>query len=531
MKPSARLALCTALTLGAAAAFASPLPRRILVIPLDDRPASAQLPAMIAGLAGAEVVMPPRDMLGRFDRNGDPERILAWLRNSVEASRVDAAVVSLDMLVHGGLIGSRAPELGFEAGRRRLMGFWAWRQSLPQVPVYAFSAITRLAPTATLDQAPWRMQVARLVELESQWGPRPTAEQARRLQALRLKIPAQDLVRYRQTRRRNLDLARTMIQILGAGGMTHLAFGQDDAAVHGPHRDEQARLESETARAGLESRTTFLQGIDQVASVLVARAIVQGAGAKITVEPRWADPAGAALTALYESEPVAASLRGQVQAAGAEVGSGPEALQVHVNTPGSTPDHVEFLTRSILADLQAGRQVGLADINLGKAGIPDARLTPRLLRPDLFPRLGAWAGWNTAANTMGTVIPAMIVREAARIGGVDPGKTALETRRLLLHRLITDWHYHAFTRPLAFAMIDGTPAPRESLPAPTLSAVEALVRRDLAPRAQRSFHDLVEGDAAEGLRITALQSLDIRLPWPRAYEVEVDFQLLSERTR
>lgn len=82
-------------------------PARVLLVPLDDRPPSLQWPVRLGAIAGATVVTPPREMLGRFTTPGRPGAIIEWLRGQDLAS-FDAAIVSLDMLVYGGLVASRA---------------------------------------------------------------------------------------------------------------------------------------------------------------------------------------------------------------------------------------------------------------------------------------------------------------------------------------------------------------------------------------------------------------------------------------
>jgi len=49
---------------------------RILLVPLDSRPASGQFPQLIAKIADIDVRMPPYESLGRFTNPGSPDSIL-----------------------------------------------------------------------------------------------------------------------------------------------------------------------------------------------------------------------------------------------------------------------------------------------------------------------------------------------------------------------------------------------------------------------------------------------------------------------
>ena len=70
---------------------------RIVLLPLDDRPAAGQFAQMIGAIADHEVIMPPKEMLGRFTTAGDTKKIQDWL-SIVDYSKIDAIVISVDML-------------------------------------------------------------------------------------------------------------------------------------------------------------------------------------------------------------------------------------------------------------------------------------------------------------------------------------------------------------------------------------------------------------------------------------------------
>src|SRR5438270_2845513 len=53
---------------------------RILLVPLDSRPAAGQFAQMIGHMANVEIVEPPLELLGRFTTPGKPEAILQWLK-------------------------------------------------------------------------------------------------------------------------------------------------------------------------------------------------------------------------------------------------------------------------------------------------------------------------------------------------------------------------------------------------------------------------------------------------------------------
>ncbi|MFO0045356.1 MAG: DUF4127 family protein, partial [Armatimonadota bacterium] len=52
---------------------------RVLLVPLDSRPAAGQFAQMIGKIDGVEVETPPIETLGRFTTPGNPDKIWSWL--------------------------------------------------------------------------------------------------------------------------------------------------------------------------------------------------------------------------------------------------------------------------------------------------------------------------------------------------------------------------------------------------------------------------------------------------------------------
>ena len=89
--------LLAILVVCAAARGEVPRARRILLLPIDDRPTVTQFVRIIGAVADYEVVMPPLALLGRFTRPGDTQKLGTWLRR-YRYSGVHALIVSAEML-------------------------------------------------------------------------------------------------------------------------------------------------------------------------------------------------------------------------------------------------------------------------------------------------------------------------------------------------------------------------------------------------------------------------------------------------
>ena len=137
---------------------------KILLVPLDDRPATMQYPEWLARIADHRLVLPPSELLGKFTTPGDTAKLASWLE-SYPYEGTEAIILSIDMLVYGGLIGSRTLSVSLQDALTRIALLNRIRDRYPNIPVYAFNCIMRLAPTAEKATRAYREPLMRYVEL------------------------------------------------------------------------------------------------------------------------------------------------------------------------------------------------------------------------------------------------------------------------------------------------------------------------------------------------------------------------------
>lgn len=501
---------------------------RILLVPIDSRPAAGQFAQMIARIAGEELRMPPYASLGRFTNPGSPEQILGWLEEQ-DLRQVDTLIVSADMICYGGLIASRADQTTEAVARQRLSRLIELRRRAPGMKLYVFSATMRLVPTATRAATPWRLMLARYEELKDRIHRLGVTGYKAAAESLRRKIPAGEIETYELTRDRNHALQRDLIALAGHDSINYLTIGQDDAKADGPQIPESEELRAEVERTGADRRVYFCEGIDQLASVLVSRAMLKLSNWTPRVRVVYSDPLGRRTYANYETEPIELSLRDQLLASGAEpIGPGDDFdYTLFVNTPhrraGSFRDWMEELE----LDLDQGSPAAVADLNLAGDGTADAELFNALCEKSRLVRLLGFAGWNTAGNTLGTVIPAANVYLLARKVKANNLDRELAQREFLLHRFVDDYWYHKDTRPVAYSMI--LSVNHDEVYGADFFDLNDFVVRDLEKHLGILFRTQFQGQkfTCEGseYEIASLQNIKVWLPWPRAYEVRLQFHL------
>ncbi|MFI7611759.1 DUF4127 family protein [Nonomuraea terrae] len=496
----------------------------LALVPLDERPACAALPREIAAVAGARVLLPPPSALPRVRRAGDTAALADWLRSV----RCDAAVVALETLGYGGLIASRTVPATVE----EVAGRWSALREV-RAPVHAVTLVTRTPDSDDAMEEPgyWSAHGPALHRLSASLHRLSAGQDASRPSdvpglpdvpgvpsAQGAGIPGEpevpDDVRgdFLRRRLRNHALNLTALGLLADGTLESLVIGADDTAVWGLATAELGWLRSWASWLG-DGRVSVRPGADEAVSTLVARVLSGGTPVGFSVEA--AGPLDR--VAPYENMPVERTALGQIAACGGVAGSD-VCLVVHVPdqsgadwavappaaTDARAAEKVAALVERLLGE---GRRVAVADC--GQPNGADPALVAALAGRGLLHRLTAYAGWNTAGNTIGTAVAhAVAVVAGQRAGTFD----ARAHRRLLMRRLVEDYGYMTGARAAARARLGSDPARHDHVPAghPVLREIAA---------------------ALDGLRLPGFAGLRVSgvgLPWERTFEVDFDITDNSE---
>ncbi|MRG60736.1 DUF4127 family protein [Agromyces sp. CFH 90414] len=500
--------------------------QRILLVPLDERPVSSELPGLVAAIAGAAVELPPASGRPRLREAGDADLVAEWLRTA--ATGADGVVVSLDALGFGGLIPSRIGTEPIEA----VLARWSVLRGL-DVPVHAAVVVPRSPDADDAFEEPdywerWgRALHALSTELGDSGGPAHAASATVRpgetaSASPTIEIPADVRADWLARRLRQHALALSALGLAADGSIDRLFVGVDDAVPGSLSAAAQGDLATWAGRLDLGDRVVVGPGADETATVLTTRLIADRAGGgAIRVAVVCAEPDGLERIAPYETGAVGETARTQLRAAGAVpvregddhdavlvvhapagAGAGDWAVAPPATTDASAAGRTVALVR---AHLDAGRSVAVADTAQPNGADPE--LVRALLADGAYWRLDGFAAWNTAGNTLGTVAGHLVVATAAR--GAGSYDAAAAERHLRL-RLIEDYAYMSFAR--------------------------ARLRSELASRADR--HDRLDDvDAAAAraaqLMTEALAALpgagpalevaaaDVSFPWRRTFEVRL----------
>jgi hypothetical protein len=511
---------------------------RVVIVPLDDRPATTQFAEMIGHIGNAEVVLPPRRLLGTFITAGDSEKISKWLLE-YDFSNVDAVILSVDMLAYGGFMTSRLSQTPLDTALRRLEVIKQLKRKNPRLPVYAFNVVRRVALSAFAANRPFREKIARWAVLADETAQKPgNAKLKEEFARLEREIPPAEIEDYMGVRRRNLQVNYAMLDLAKAGIVDRLLLLQDDAHQYGLHRRDQKALLERIAKLNLpDEQAALYNGADEGASVLLSRAVLRKAKFKPRVRVVYSSEAGRSHLGDFEDQPIETSVVRQVETSGAEIVKDANSADytLYVNAPRQTEKEFDAFLAQIIADVKNNRRVAVADVLYKVWGGGDERIVKALGREKMLDRITGYASWGTPGNALGTVVPQANMYVFARRKLYADAELAKKIEaaqiKFLFHRWLGDYGYHVLVRPPVnrYARQD-LKTEVEEFDRPAYEKFNSLVAERMTPITQKFFEENFKNrfyqtgkNAGEGIVLQEMENLEIRLPWARTFEVFMDY--------
>jgi hypothetical protein len=495
----------------------------IVLVPLDDRPVTRQLPQMLARIAGRTVLEPPRELLGNYLRFGKPDAIIAWL-NGQDVRRANAYVISTDMLAYGGLVASRTPDTAYQDAYFRLRSLEQLRHAHPRAWIAGFGTVMRLAPTgvpALGDAASffaaypgWKY----LQEYANLHDPPLPAEAARASQ-LQVLIGAPLLQGYLAARSRDYGVDVNILQRTADGTLTRVVLGQDDAGPIGLHVKEVRALQDVAAELRLGDRASIEPGADELGMALIAHALARDAAWTPRIAVKYSTPDGAQYQDKLEYAPISAAIDSLITLCGAVRDDASPDVTLYVRIPATSAAQDEALLAGMQQDEAAHHSVAFADLSfLTMDYASQASFAQRLLRDGTMGQLDAYASWNTNANTAGAALAEAIAAGAGRKMGTYDN---LAHRTFTFNRILDDVAFHTDVRLDLNATLDAQGVHDHTYLLPEVAdPIAARNRALLWQRAQEILAELYPGYHIAAMTIT--------LPWNRTFETEIDVALAPD---
>lgn len=425
----------------------------ILYVPMDNRPVCSTYVEQTMQAANCKIILPPEKYIANSEKNGDPEALWEWLQT--KAPKADAAVISTDSLIYGGLVASRTHHITKAQLETRVKHLYELKTMLP-IKLYTFSTIMRtpraskgrVEPPYYSSIGPTIFAYSQLLDKKDQGKLSPTEQLT--MQAMERNLRKAELGDWLERREKNLLVNQELTRMARSGKFHYFAIGKDDNAPLSATHMEGRKISLSTFDM---SKDVFqiLDGVDQLGLLLIARAYNEANGSKPSIYPLYSAGAGASTLPQYSDARLQDSVPQQITASGSTLAVSPASADIilALNTPqdgvvkDSTADENQAFASianknfvsQIGAQLNANRKVTLADISYSNGadnGFMDALATSGNLE-----KLTAYNGWNTADNAVGYAIAqGILAKEMAPAA----------KNKLLRQRLLDDWFYQSNAR-------------------------------------------------------------------------------------
>ncbi|MDD3594536.1 MAG: DUF4127 family protein [Candidatus Gastranaerophilales bacterium] len=433
---------------------------KILIIPLDDRPVSYDLPKNTASfIRGTEIFIPPKSMLGSLTKTADTDAILNWIKDTIDNNQIDVILLSLDTIAYGGLIPSRRIVLGFDEIKSRIDKCTSIFENLAYTPkVYAFSSIMRISNNNINEEEKtyWDKYGEKIFKY-SYLTHKMVSDYdhiiENELVELAQTIPFEVVEDYLNTRKRNFEINLYYLELAQKSLFDYLVFSQDDTAQYGFNVEEKDLLNKQIQSYNLQN-VQIKTGADEIITALLSRAVVEFYGKeKIKICPVFFNEEAKKIISRYEDIDIETSVKSQIEICGGKAVCENYDLTLVVNAPGKIQDDIclgilEDTLEHNQADLLAGYLAGNANKTM-IADIKNANGADNYLIDKLFGLghidLYGYSAWNTTGNTLGSLIAMGIVRFLAeKIDLFDREKFD----EMMITRFLDDWAYQANVRAI-----------------------------------------------------------------------------------
>jgi hypothetical protein len=495
--------------------------KKVILLPLDERPCNALYPSLLP-TTDLALVVAPRSLLGHKKTPADIALLQAWLLE--ECHQADFLILSFDMLIYGGLVPSRLHALSEGTLLQRASFVETLKKDNPNLRILAFELLMRCPFYSLSDEEPdyYAREGSAIFKSgyypdKAKETPLTLTEQEDYRKAL-AEINQADLDDYLARREKNLHVLEHNLSYLSSGLIERLIVPNDDSSPYGYTARDKRSFFAYLKENELEKKVLNYPGADELGLSSLAAVNLLAKGRKLKVYPCYACPEGPEVIPSFEDRPLSLSVPAQIAAAGCEMVSNSEeadfVLAINVAPRMLEPNEEGFhhvyeeernlpaFVEKIHGFLQHGKPVALADIALAN-GAEGALLHLLDSKGDLLGLL-AYAGWNTSGNTLGSTLGEAVLAYC--------GQDKKKNEQFLLYRYYEDYGYMSVVRN---GYLDPYLVSHPSLSPFLLDGVDGPAAHDVGLGITKTMAKSFPSLARYVLQVKAYS------PWNRSFEVEL----------
>lgn len=490
---------------------------RLLLIPLDNRPVSNAYVNETMLAIGTELVLPPDSMLPNGRKGADIVSLNKWLVDNIRT--VDAAVISADTMIYGGLVNSRKHNFTMQELDTRVSALTdLLNRSATKAYVYSTIMRTPKGPSGRAEPEYYNQYGSQIFKFTALQDKEElvglTKKERIELVSLKKVIPTDVLDDWQARRDKNVEVNKKLLKAVKENKFNYFVLGKDDTAPYSASHRDARRLANTVASVPAYKYGHFV-GADQLGLLLSLRAHNDYTGKISLVNVVYNRGVAGDTVPSYEDGPVANMVQEHILAlGGVPVRTAQRAdLVLFVNTPyngitlessnstniiSNKKNAPQYFAKMIQNYLNAGKNIAVADIAYGNGA--DNALVHQLFKNKLAWRISSYSGWNTASNTTGYALSQGLLASMM---------SETNKKKMLLIRYTDDWAYQANVRMQIYketvwpAGINGMDLGQNT------RKVSSAVREKL----NAFWGKYLENEVTKKIKIS--------LPWDRMFEVYV----------
>ena len=392
---------------------------KIVLLPLDERPCNYEFPNKLFSHGDIEIVRPRK--LGNKKIPASFEVIDEFLRD--ECADADGLVISMDMLLYGGLIPSRLHHESREALLDRIRILKEIREKNKKLVIYAFQVIMRCPDYSSDDEEPdyYRIYGKEINELgvavhKSRLG----IESEVPVKMAMEKVDPKCLDDYISRREINRYMNVETLQLARDGLIDALVIPQDDSSKYGYAAIDQKAIREKISEYNMEDKVLMYPGADEVELTLMARMLNFLAKKQPKIYVKYTSEMAKNIIPLYEGCTLSNTIKYHILSAGGLVTESYEAADIvlFMTAPAGgmeeamtqPSEKLEYCVERNIAEMfellkyciREKKIVTIADNAYANGG--DLSIIKILNNNHLLMKVDGYAGWNTSANTLGTAL-------------------------------------------------------------------------------------------------------------------------------
>lgn len=498
--------------------------KKILMLTLDERPCNYHYPAMMPK-TNCELILPPEEFMSKQKSPANTEKLAEWLLSKV--CEADAMILSLDMLIYGGIVPSRLHHNTAEELFKKSDILKEFKRLNPKLKIYAFELIMRCPSVSSDAEEPdyydicgaeihkygKYTHISKLRDL--------TEEEAQEFEEVKAAIKPEYLEDFIARRKTNLEVLMHNLEYIKDGTVDYFIVPQDDSAVYGFTAMDQVIVREYLKGNLLHRKTAMYPSADDTGLSLLARAVSELNNTKMKVYVHYASSKGALTIPKYEDRIVGETIKYHIMSIGGvqvytlaeadillAVNNGSEELlrgEPGWALPYDIERNLAEFVNYIEYALDQKKTVALADI--ATTNRADYELTELLYKENLHYKIDGYSGWNTSSNTIGTALCQAVLHKI--------GKDHKGNINFLTHRYYEDIAYMVYVRKY----ISEEVLPKMNMDIYTIDGVDG----EISKMVKKMVHEyMLEHYPSVAEKV---ESIAVKMPWNRMFETDIKLKL------